>query len=957
MPRRRAASRSTTRRRPLARINADRPLAGASTQKLLVAAAALAVLGPTTLRDPRGQRRLRGERRARRRPHRRRRRRSRAHDRNRPRARPPTRLSDLADAIVAAGITGSTARSSPTTAATTANAPLPTGRRATIAEGDIGALGALVVNGGYARRRHAAADPALDTVQQLARSARGARRRRSRGVRHDRDARADRRARDRARRVAAARRRSSSEMLTDSNNETAELLTRELGVAAAATAPPRPGTQRSATCSRISAFRSRASTSTTDRASRRPTGSRAPRCWASSRSARRAPLAASLDGLAVAGRTGTLALPVRRHSARRPPARQDRAHHRRGRAGRRDRRDRERRAPLRVPRQRRLLDRRGRTAAGRDRGRDRRVPRRAVAGRARPGTAAIGLLTSSSDRTSTGCIRVDAPRRDSDRPNGMETSGRQPAARRARAEGPRRRVRQAGDDRPAQGPRPLRRLRPRRRAAHGHRRRLPRDRPAARACRATAAGPFTATGRGCLRHRRRRCCVAVAALVWMARAKRPRRTRGARSHERKPVAAPDRKITRDDIEAKLREIHGEVDRARPRPRKVPAIAVAVGVVVVTSPPRTCSAAARASGARPCSRSGASDVRDAAPHALRPPACAAADPGSRAWLVIAVARRRASRCSATSPATTTTSSTAPRCMPGDRFEIIATPPKKRRRKRSRGPERAPPVLLAQPHEGAAAQPAPRARGSGAEHGRAAAARARRRPESVLVIRDDELVTHDARLADDDVVEIRPVISGGAAMKCRRCREPAVIDVRRHNAAFCADCFLHHCREQVRRAIDDSRHDRAGRAGARRGVGRQGLARAVGPPARARLRGRRPLPRARHRRVLRRVGRVRARVRERARLAAARGRPARRRTASTSPTARAPPRACAVRRVRTVEAPPVQRGRARPRLRRRRHRPQPRRRGRGAARQRAALGGRATSAASTRCCRRRPASSAR
>ena len=40
-----------------------------------------------------------------------------------------------------------------------------------------------------------------------------------------------------------------------------------------------------------------------------------------------------------------------------------------------------------------------------------------------------------------------------------------------------------------------------------------------------------------------------------------------------------------------------------------------------------------------------------------------------------------------------------------------------------------------------------------------------------------------------------------MKCRRCREPAVIDVRRHNAAFCRDCFLRHCREQVKRAIDD------------------------------------------------------------------------------------------------------------------------------------------------------------
>lgn len=35
-----------------------------------------------------------------------------------------------------------------------------------------------------------------------------------------------------------------------------------------------------------------------------------------------------------------------------------------------------------------------------------------------------------------------------------------------------------------------------------------------------------------------------------------------------------------------------------------------------------------------------------------------------------------------------------------------------------------------------------------------------PESVLVIVGDELVTRDARLADDAAVEIRPVISGGA-----------------------------------------------------------------------------------------------------------------------------------------------------------------------------------------------------
>src|SRR5262249_50291379 len=56
-----------------------------------------------------------------------------------------------------------------------------------------------------------------------------------------------------------------------------------------------------------------------------------------------------------------------------------------------------------------------------------------------------------------------------------------------------------------------------------------------------------------------------------------------------------------------------------------------------------------------------------------------------------------------------------------------------------------------------------------------------------------------------LEVRPVISGGASggstMRCTRCREPAVIEVRRHNAAFCQPCFEHHVRQQVRRAIDD------------------------------------------------------------------------------------------------------------------------------------------------------------
>src|SRR4051795_1000318 len=42
-----------------------------------------------------------------------------------------------------------------------------------------------------------------------------------------------------------------------------------------------------------------------------------------------------------------------------------------------------------------------------------------------------------------------------------------------------------------------------------------------------------------------------------------------------------------------------------------------------------------------------------------------------------------------------------------------------------------------------------------------------------------------------------------MKCKRCRAQAVIDVRRHRAAFCADCFSRHCREQVRRTVESHR----------------------------------------------------------------------------------------------------------------------------------------------------------
>ncbi len=40
-----------------------------------------------------------------------------------------------------------------------------------------------------------------------------------------------------------------------------------------------------------------------------------------------------------------------------------------------------------------------------------------------------------------------------------------------------------------------------------------------------------------------------------------------------------------------------------------------------------------------------------------------------------------------------------------------------------------------------------------------------------------------------------------MKCRVCRQAAVIDVRRHNAYFCEEHFVRHCHRQVERAISD------------------------------------------------------------------------------------------------------------------------------------------------------------
>jgi uncharacterized protein (TIGR00269 family) len=85
-----------------------------------------------------------------------------------------------------------------------------------------------------------------------------------------------------------------------------------------------------------------------------------------------------------------------------------------------------------------------------------------------------------------------------------------------------------------------------------------------------------------------------------------------------------------------------------------------------------------------------------------------------------------------------------------------------------------------------------------------------PETVLVIRESDLLTREVRLTDADEIEIRPVISGGAPRgssggpaKCKRCRRPAKVEVARANAAFCNDCFIRYVRNQVTKAVDEHR----------------------------------------------------------------------------------------------------------------------------------------------------------
>ena len=185
--------------------------------------------------------------------------------------------------------------------------------------------------------------------------------------------------------------------------------------------------------------------------------------------------------------------------------------------------------------------------------------------------------------------------------------------------------------------------------------------------------------------------------------------------------------------------------------------------------------------------------------------------------------------------------------------------------------------------------------------------------------------------------------------------AVIDVRRHNANYCAQHFLRQCEDQVAKTIDEFAMIAPGERVLVAVSGGKDSLGLLGHPAAPRLRRRRLVHRARHRRVQRRVGRVRARVRRRREADALSRSTSSTNTASTSRAApghakRVPCSACGLSKRHLFDKAALDGG-----YDVGRDRPQPRRRSRGAVRQRVALAHRLSrpAAAGASSARRLPA----
>jgi len=212
-----------------------------------------------------------------------------------------------------------------------------------------------------------------------------------------------------------------------------------------------------------------------------------------------------------------------------------------------------------------------------------------------------------------------------------------------------------------------------------------------------------------------------------------------------------------------------------------------------------------------------------------------------------------------------------------------------------------------------------------------------------------------------------ISGGDGAEPCDSREPAVnvpgcarvrpvIDVRRHNAAFCKDNLsitaTSRCGE---RSIRIACSSRANASWSPCRVART-RSRSWEILVRLGLRGRRPSTSA-SASASTRTSPASTRASSASRLGRPLWRSTRCRPGLHDPPSRERHPSGAVWRVRTVEAPPLQLGRDRSRLRGGRHRPQPSTTKLPSSSATCCAGTPATSVASTRCCRRRPASCAR